>query len=126
MSLIQSSNPSEVSSQKYGAAIINAPPLSQTNVIINNADSNPGIPYYIVKPKLFGNKPIDLTCPYCKAKITTETETSCSCKAVCFCLITDIVFYPIVQCCRKKKICCCDTVHTCPKCNLRLGSYDAC
>jgi len=69
--------------------------------------------------------PITMTCPYCKALITTKTEDRFQILA-CICCLIFWLFYCCFQICRNKNLLCCNTTHRCPNCGRYLGSYDAC
>ncbi|XKL66903.1 hypothetical protein PGB90_010323 [Kerria lacca] len=70
-----------------------------------------------------GPTPARITCPRCNAEIITSTETEPSCAAHLCCLVL-----LIIGCCPLSSLpYCMDSLknvrHTCPNCNMFLGSY---
>ena len=122
----QSSQTSVSSDNNYNSEIV-----SRTNynmpkqVIVNQGAPFPKNSHLVINPIIFGRDPITVRCPLCGNTVTTKTTDICNWKAICLFFATDIVFFPCAQACRRKDICCTDTVHICSSCNRKLGEYSA-
>ncbi len=73
----------------------------------------------------FKNKPISITCRFCRNNITTKTEESLNLFACCCCLFL-CPLYVCYKCLSDKDGGCFDYTHSCPRCGAILGKYKAC
>ena len=76
--------------------------------------------------KNYRSAPISITCKYCSNPVITKVEKSCNYCAFFSCIISLVIFYYFIQCCRGKDCGCSDAVHKCPSCGQKLGNYKAC
>lgn len=124
------------SSHRYGLPICDDPkkPDANSNSIIENQNS-PSLTDMDIRLD-----PIDIICPFCKMKITTEVEESFNCLTccclsfLCCCLILGIL-YDGCKCDSSCCSCCCcnckckgcyDGEHRCPNCKNLIFSYNSC
>lgn len=111
------------SGQGYAPAIIASNEPQSQAVVVNQSQPQTVV---VVGGQTFNSDPTVLVCPFCKNTVTTEVQKSCSCGAVCLCIMTGLILYLCIQCCRKKDLCCCNATHICPSCKQTVGSYYAC
>ena len=121
----QSSQTSVTSDNNYNSEIVSRTNYNTPKVIVNQGAPFPKNSHLIINPIIFGRDPITVRCPLCGNTVTTKTTDICNWKAICLFFATDIVFFPCAQACRRKDICCTDTVHICSSCNRKLGEYSA-
>ena len=89
-------------------------------------------PAVVTVPQVVVNQPvrcrtvsINMTCPFCKQQILTNTTESFNYKACCVCCLTCFVLFALIQCCNDKDIGCTDCEHRCPACAQLIGKYYA-
>ena len=73
----------------------------------------------------FRTHPVSLICPNCKNCIMTSTKSEINFLACC-CFLMFGILYILCQACNDKNCCCCNVIHSCPKCGAIVGKYDAC
>ena len=96
--------------------------INQTQIIVNQ--SNPVITC-LIDPEIFKTTPIIIQCPFCQNVISTNVKKSINCLSGVVCFFTGILFFILIQLCRKKSITCVDAVHICPKCGQKIGEYSS-
>ena len=93
----------------------------QPPIVVNQEN-----PVVVLSQDMFKSTSLFMVCPYCERNINTSIKETFNCATLLLCLFCTPLLYVIIQCLRKKDICCFDVDHRCPYCNNRLGSYSSC
>ena len=115
-------------SNKYSKPIIETPKSSYPIVI------NQEMP--TLTPISFSSNPVDLTCPFCKKRITSNVEINFNCcTCLLYLLISILCALPCLFCsaffhleniyCNCDCNCCCDATHKCPNCQKIIGIHES-
>ena len=83
----------------YGQPTL-APPQGQPVPVVLNQQQ----PVTLPSPEKFGTTPIAMNCIFCKKPITTKVNRTCNICACLLCYLTGLVFYVLVQACRKNSV----------------------
>ncbi|XP_075255846.1 lipopolysaccharide-induced tumor necrosis factor-alpha factor homolog [Convolutriloba macropyga] len=97
-----------------------------TTTVVNTAPT----PVVIAQPTVtvvsLGRHPVTMTCPMCKATVTTRIRSECGMGSWLICLV--LFLLGLELCCWLPLIIpsCQDTAHFCPNCNHHLGTKAMC
>ena len=109
---------SYIPQQEYAQPVLIVPANTNINsVVVNQAISENNINV--------GRSPISIVCTHCRENVTTIVENKCNGAAFCFCCVSLFCIYACYQCSRGKDLSCTDSIHICPKCQQRIGEYNA-